>query len=753
MLLTPGSARAPSAPFRSAPLRGLRRLLLRLHLGALRRPVPTLLALLALVLALATQVPRLHVLISLESLAERGLRATETNRRMRATFHTGNELGVLFAPERPGAALSPGQVQGIHAWLTREAAGNPDVARIVSPFGLRRSSAAGPFPVRLPLVDTGTREEMDALAASPWGGILTDRQGRDLAAQLELRDTPGGSRYGRFDPRVIGGIDDRLRRMFPRGSGVEVHLVGPAAFEYYSLRGIQWFRFLNIGMLLLILVLLRVLLGSWKSGGLMAGILLVTALSVAGGMALAGHPIDLLSTGMFLILAVAALEDFLFLSHLQLRRDAGWRRPFRVMLAPSLLTSLTTVIGFWSLCASDMSIVRRLGLWAGIGAAIEWGVMFLVLPAFVLRFRAWRRWVDPARAWQRGIAEGLVHRSLPRGLAIGLLLVYAAGAYGAFHLNHNDSIPRLFDERNPYREGFHYLERSRGYQGSVDVVLPGADARAANTAVLGRIAALGGVARVLSPYEVLDAGLGVSGMVPSEIEELNPEAMGRLRGFFAPDGHVRAIVYLRDIDAEPLRLTLRAIAAACGPGGGQVAGDLVTYAEFSDRVPATLYRSLGSCLLLVGLLLLGLLWLMRIRGKAIVLAASFWGTAVMMAALWLLRVPLNFLTCIFASVLVGLTGDNVIQYLFASPRGRLATGIRDRGGASIQVSTVMALASLVFVGSAFVPSRRLGALLAAGFLVALAGDLWLLKALWRGREPGTGSSGVAEPGSAAARIP
>jgi len=123
--------------------------------------------------------------------------------------------------------------------------------------------------------------------------------------------------------------------------------------------------------------------------------------------------------------------------------------------------------------------------------------------------------------------------------------------------------------------------------------------------------------------------------------------------------------------------------------------------------------------------------LLRVGGAWAVLASSFWGVAVMLTALWATRLPLSFLTCGFASVLVGLTGDNVIQYLFARADGRLDAGVRARAGASIQVSVLMALASLVFLGSAFVPSRRLGLLLAAGFVVTLAGDLWLLKALWR----------------------
>ena len=728
--------RGERARSRHPSLRALRTFLLRLHLAALRRPVATLLVTLAAVLALGSRAPQLKVLLSLDGLGERGLRATATNRDLRASFQTGNELVMFFVPERPGARLAPEQVLRVRDWLATEAKSNVDLSGVVSPFVVQHLRRDGDFVAREPLLVTGSSEELDSLAASPWAGILTDRSGSDLAAQLRLRDTPGGSRYGRFDPRAVGRVEQSVRRAFPPGSGVRVHLAGPAAFEYNTLRGIQRFRWLNAAMLLMILVMLRVLLGSWRSGALFAGILLVAALSVAGGMSLCGQPIDLLSTGMFLILAVAALEDFLFLSSMQLQHGAAWRAAFRRMLVPSLLTSLTTVIGFWSLCTSRLEIVARLGLWAGVGAAIEWVVTFLVLPAFVARFASWRRWVDPARAWRPRIAEGLVGLSPPRGVALAaMVLVFASGAWGAFHLNHNDSLPRLFDSGNPGRIGFEYLDRSRGYQGFVHLVLPRPDDRAANEALLARAAAVPGVAQVLSPYTVFDEALGASGLLPSEVEEVNPESMRKLRGFFSADGHVRAIAYLRHVESDSLRAPLASLDSVCRPAGGYVAGELVTYREFNERVPATLYSSLGTCLLLVAALIAGLMTLMGVGGRGVVLAASFWGVSAMLTGLWISRVPLSFLTCGFASVLVGLTGDNIVQYLFASPGGRLGAGIRARGLASIQVSVLMALASLAFLGSAFLPSRRLGVLLAMGFLAALAGDLWLLKALWR--EPRT----------------
>lgn len=706
-------------------------MLATLHDAAVRRPAATLGITLAVVVALATQAPRLHVLLSLESLAERALPSTRVNAAARAAFDAGNDLGVVLAPAHDGAALTPAQIRRFGAWAAGESDSNPDVRRVVSPFTLSQVRVVGLFPVSVPLVSSGGPDEMAALAASAWGGILTDSRGRDIAAQLDLRDTPGGSRYGRFDPAAVARIERSLRADVVQGDSLRVFLVGPAAFEYYSLQGIRRFRILNVVTLLLLLLLLRAWTGTWRGGALNAGILVVAGIGVAGSMSLAGHPIDLLSTGLFLILAVAALEDFMFLSYLRRRHRSGWQRCFRVMLVPSFLTSLTTVIGFWSLYTADLAIVRRLGLWAGVGAIVEWIVMFLVLPAFLARFPSWRGWSEPGHVRDAGLPRRLASLAAPRPLAMALLLVYIAAGYGAFHLERSDSIPRLFDRNHPYRRGMTYLEASRGYQGSVGVVIPRGAGPGAQRAVLERLAEQPGVARVVDPYGAADDAAGGFG-APYDLLDLPEAERERLRSMLAPDGAIRATVYLEHIEMPALEHTLTNLRRVSAEAGGAIAGELVTYSEFAERVPATLYRSLGACLLLVGLVMLWVLFSLRIPRKVPTLLAAFWGAALLIAVLWLARVPLTFLTCIFASVLVGLTGDNVIQYAFASRHGSLAEGIRRRGGASILVAACMALASLVFLGSAFVPSRTLGTLLALGFVASVTGDLWLLLGLLRG---------------------
>jgi predicted RND superfamily exporter protein len=201
----------------------------------------------------------------------------------------------------------------------------------------------------------------------------------------------------------------------------------------------------------------------------------------------------------------------------------------------------------------------------------------------------------------------------------------------------------------------------------------------------------------------------------------------------APDGSLRAQVFLEDLDLDSVAF-LRDVVRANGQGTGVYpAGELIAYADFAEAVPRALLRSLVLCLLLVGTLLA---LVVRARGGtpiAPVLAAAGWGPALVLVMMAAFAVPVNFLTCVFASVLVGLTGDNAVQYLCAAAPGGgdvgLAEGAAQRGAASIQIALIMSLCALVFLGSAFVASRRLGLLLGLGLLASLVGDLWVLRSL------------------------
>jgi predicted RND superfamily exporter protein len=356
----------------SRTLRILDQALFHLHDLALRRPGLTLVGALLAVAALGTQIPGTRVLLAIGDFVEETLPSTLWNRQLREDFESGNSVIVIFKPRTAGERLTPQAIERIATWIERERSTNPELLRVVSPFDLRRVRlAAGRF-WSWPVVRDKTPEGLGALRESPWDRILTDSTAVDVAVEFVFRDTPGGSRYGSFDPKVIGSLERRYTdEVLAKNEEVEAHLLGTATFQHYSLEGIRRFRVLNLGVLALVLILCRALLGTWRSGALLIGVLIVAGLTVYGTMGLAGAPIDLLSTGLFLMLSVAALEDYLFLSYQQLRHGTEWRSAFRDMLVPSFFTSLTTMIGFGSLVASDLALVRRFGTWAAYGAGVR----------------------------------------------------------------------------------------------------------------------------------------------------------------------------------------------------------------------------------------------------------------------------------------------------------------------------------------------------------------------------------------------
>jgi len=733
----------PRPPRRHPPsrraLRALAGALHRLHRAARRHPRTTLLVAALVAATAAAGLPRTRIHLSIREMADPALPSLRWAAQEEASFGAGHQLVLFFAPRPPRERLDAGDLAAIRAWLAAERARNPEIVRLASPFdALRAARDAGTGRLRLvPALDADTPEALGRLGAGPWGGLLTDGAGRDVAADLTLRDTPGGSRFGRFDPAVVAAIERRCREeLLAARPGLDLHLTGTAAFDHAARLGMQRFQWLNALVVLLLLGVMRLLFGTWESGLLLAAVLGFAGLVVHGAMALLGVPVDLLSTGLFLMLSVAAVEDFVFLSHELLVHRTPWRPAFRRLLLPGFLTSLTTVIGFGSLCASNLRLVRTFGLWGAIGAALEWVATFLVLPALLEVWPRWRDWTDAARALPAGAWRRLAGWRLPRPVALAALVALPLAALASLHLTYADSPAGMFPAGHPFRAALDYAEATRGWVGQLEVVLPEDAAFSDVDRVTAALANEPAVARVVDPAWLQRSFTGGDPLALFELAAERERLGSAVGAFTAPDGRLRASVLLREADLATLQGLRDRIAALFPDGTGFPVGDLVTYADVGGAVPRTLLDSLVTCLALVGLVMA---WLFHAQGRPGALravVASLWGPALVVLALGAFRVPINFVSVSFASVLVGLTGDNAVQFACAAGttgagHRPLAGGIARRAGAAAQVAVVMGQCALTFLGSAFLPPRRLGVLLAGGLLAALVGDVLVLGALQR----------------------
>jgi predicted RND superfamily exporter protein len=716
----------------AALLRGLSGCLQRALASAIRHPRLWLALFAVLTLGLGSRIPTLKSVLAVDELVDESFAATRSLRELKRVFHVGEDAFVVFRPRDGQAAFTDAQLCELRRWISAEAARAPGLTRAFSPFSLRTATATAGrlwYPELLPLDCDGRARQSDSLERrrllgnSPWHLIVTDRETRDVGVELSFEPGAGGS-------ELIPALMDSAPA-FPQT------WAGSAVYAFRMREGLRKTGALNLAVLLFLLVALRLAFGTWKAGGLYVGALLLSGVILYGAMAVAGTPIDVLNNSLFLLLAVAALEDFVFVSHSQLRRPgAPWSSHFRRLLVPGFFTSLTTLVGFGSLGISELAIIRRFGAWAAVAAGLEWVAIFLFLPSLASLWPRARHWTDPGRALFSGRVERLGRALPPRRLAFACLLAYVAAGAAFPKLTVSDAPVRIFPPDHPFRQALTYLKASRGWESDVSLLFPAGASREANERVIERVRKLPGIVTFESPYASLE-------FVRRGLPPLSRELVGReftqteLARRLSPDGGpARAILYLADTDLRAINRLAASVSEICARGECSLAGELIAYAEFANRVPRTLLESLVSSLLLVGGVLAALAFALgQARATPALLASSFWGAATMLVVLVVFGVRMNFLTCIFASVLVGLTGDNAVQFLFAARRRGLDLGLSERAGGSIQCTIVMAFASLLFLGSTFEPPRIFGWLLFAGLLASLGGDLWILRGLLPARAP------------------
>ena len=110
--------------------------------------------------------------------------------------------------------------------------------------------------------------------------------------------------------------------------------------------------------------------------------------------------------------------------------------------------------------------------------------------------------------------------------------------------------------------------------------------------------------------------------------------------------------------------------------------------------------------------------------------SSLWGPFAVLIVLYLFRTPIFFISSICFAYLIGLTGDNAIQFLLAGEK-QVDENMEHFGVSSLAIALIMSCMSLAFLTAYFYPPRILGKTLILGFLFSFIGDFWIFRALLR----------------------
>ena len=158
-------------------------------------------------------------------------------------------------------------------------------------------------------------------------------------------------------------------------------------------------------------------------------------------------------------------------------------------LKPAILCSTTTALGLLSLCASELTPIRKFGFYAAMGVMILLVVLYLLLPSALHIIGYARKWVvSPESAKQAEISRhssaiapskaeilwGVIARFIVRNhiaVATCSVLVTAAIGFGLTRTRTSIDLLELFDSNARILRDYRWLEKNLGMLVPLEIVI------------------------------------------------------------------------------------------------------------------------------------------------------------------------------------------------------------------------------------------------------------------------------------------
>lgn len=507
--------------------------------------------------------------------------------------------------------------------------------------------------------------------------------------------------------------------------GVKARYLGLSGSRYYFKKIMFHDSIYNFLVIFIIFILLRVIYGTWTSGLYLTLTLVATTIILYGSMALAGIPVNILTNNLFLMTAVAGTADFIFVTQSQMKR--GYQESYDEIIVPCFFTTLTTVVGFLSLNTSDLTLIKQFGNGAALGAMVEWIMMFMLLPSVLKVLKKEKVWVKPEKALSTKWLDKIEKLGLPK-ITIWIFVIMMIASFPAFFfLNDQDSPVENLPRDHVMRKGYEDFKKKFLWQGQVYLYFPDKPTIETQEEIVSKLSSSKLIYRIENPEDL-------ARQWTKDLPPLRQDLIRRELGmtalwerYYSSSGQLRIPLYLYEQDLHSLRKLRDEVDKVC-KSECRLAGQRVVYLEYGEKISKTMIESFAvSIILVVGIL--G--WLLYMEGKLRyfwpVAVSALMGPLVTLTVIAIFQIPVTLITSIFLAVMVGLAGDNAIQYMMAP--GDLSTGIESRARASIIVTLVMVAGSSMFILQSLLPMKILGGLFVFGFFINVVGDFWGLKGL------------------------
>lgn len=489
-------------------------------------------------------------------------------------------------------------------------------------------------------------------------------------------------------------------------------------------------------------------------------------LMTVGLMGACGYPLTMVTAVLPCLLWVLALAGIIHLLRAYQRHAAATddaaaavTMAFQDVAAPCMLASITTALGFLSLRLAGMEPVQELGTFAAAGLVIALAVNLLLGPILIRALRVPGLARPPASGHHTRMAA--LPLRMPRLVVFLALLLIVPGLWSLRHVRVEVDPLAFLRDTSPTVQDYEFVaSRLSGYH-TMEVVIDTPegwlkeDAWPTLDQLGARIATLPGVARVLSPLDLLrklhqwDGDLSAeayrlpdsSAEAERLVAEMDPSMKGQLGRLVAADEkQIRLSVLVNVMNSQRFAVIADGTDTALGalpPGySSYTTGILPQLISAQLKLVDSQVRSFGLAFaailfcLAIGLRSIGLL-LVSIPANLLPILAAF-------ATMATFDIALDAATIMMASVALGIAVDDTAHYLSAyrrlrlrgeSPRGACEHALATVGPAMTITTLTACIGFFALQLSAFLPIAWFGLLSGVAIAVALLADYLLVPAL------------------------
>ncbi|MEQ8909941.1 MAG: MMPL family transporter [Vicingaceae bacterium] len=264
-----------------------------------------------------------------------------------------------------------------------------------------------------------------------------------------------------------------LQDMLDRQSFSEVHVMGKimGQLEYIEVMKVEFLTFMIISVLVLIIFLIITYRSLWGIIIPLATVLLAVVGSL-GFMQLSGKPLNMMTTLLPVIMLVVGMSDVVHMVSKYLEeirygktKVLALKNMIKKVGVATLLTSLTTALGFVTLIGVSMEPIRDFGIFTAVGVLLAFVLSILFIPSIFMHIKKPK--IANAKSiqnnWEKGLGRIFVWlcRNRPKVLWAYFFLTIVA-VYGAFQIKFDYFLMQDLDQDQPLMEELRYFQKQYG---------------------------------------------------------------------------------------------------------------------------------------------------------------------------------------------------------------------------------------------------------------------------------------------------